>query len=116
MNKYIFILTSFILILCIQVYGCQPINKKLLAEIHIDQGNAWLKYEDLSRDFNLFWNYHFNRGINFNVAIGYFTKALKIDPNNARAYLNRGFCCSLLNQPDRACKDFQKVCKSHMFL
>jgi len=48
---------------------------------------------------------------NFIDAIAKFTAALEIDPDNAEAYYNRGFCYSILNQSDSACPDFQKACE-----
>jgi len=101
---------------CVMFYGCQPITKKLLAEIYIAQGNDCLKQR--------YFNSHSGLGIakftgdtnliqdtNFIDAIAKFTAALEIDPDNAEAYYNRGFCYSILNQSDSACPDFQKACE-----
>ena len=42
-------------------------------------------------------------------AILYFSEVLKADPEHVNAYLQRGFCYSLLKQYDKAVEDFSSV-------
>ncbi|MBU0987027.1 MAG: tetratricopeptide repeat protein [Proteobacteria bacterium] len=98
---------------CLLFCGCQPINKKLLAEIYINQGTECLKQRFFDLNLNSVSNdglgRNFDRDVDFIAAIKNFTMAIEINPDNAEAYYNRGFCYSMLNRSDQASSDFQKA-------
>jgi tetratricopeptide (TPR) repeat protein len=110
MPKTLIAMILLIMNACLLFYGCQPITSQRLAEIYIDQGNASLTQGELNWDFDSFRTYDVNRDVDVNRAITHFTAALKISPDNAEAYANRGFCYSLLNWSERACPDFEMAC------
>ena len=111
MRRNIIVAILFLFNTCVTFYGCQPITKQLLAEIYINQGNVWLKQRHFGVINRTVPDSNFDRDIDFNRAVAKFTMALEINPGNAEAHYNRGFCYSILNDPDRACPDFQKACE-----
>ena len=43
------------------------------------------------------------------TAINYYDKTIKINPNYARAYYNRGYVYNEMNQKNKACADWKKA-------
>jgi len=111
MRRNIIVIALFMLNACVMLYGCQPITKQLLAEIYIAQGNDYLKHRYINIHSGFVRDTYLIHDTNFIDAIAKFTMALEINPGSAEAYYNRGFSYSILNNPDRACPDFQKACE-----
>ena len=47
--------------------------------------------------------------MDFKKAIQLYTKAIEIDPNHFKAYLNRGFAFDKIGETDKAIADYSKA-------
>ncbi|MGK4199346.1 tetratricopeptide repeat protein [Fusobacterium sp. HC1336] len=71
--------------------------------------------EEIEEFYEKDTNYYFKKGINFeikkdyNKAIGNYSKAIELDPNNVNAYLNRGLIYEKLKKYDKSLEDLNKA-------